>query len=42
VAAETPMPQLPDFAARRKAIWGDRFFTQQEVDDMRAFETGEP
>ena len=42
ISAERPMPPLPDFAARRKAIWGDRFFTQQEVDEMRAFETGEP
>jgi len=25
-----------------KRIWGDRVFTQAEVDEMRAFETGEP
>lgn len=31
-------PVMPDFAARRKAIWGDRMFTQEEVDAMRADE----
>lgn len=36
------LPVLPDFAARRNAIWGDRVFSQQEVEEMRAFETGEP
>jgi len=36
------LPPLPDFAARRKATWGDRIFTQDEVDEMRTFETGEP
>lgn len=38
------MPALkhPDYEARLKKTWGDRFFTQQEVDEMRAFETGEP
>ena len=36
------LPPLPDFKARLKKTWGDRFFTQQEVDEMRAFETGEP
>ncbi len=35
-------PPLPDFAARRRKTWGDRFFTDQEVEEMRAFETGEP
>lgn len=29
---------MPDFEARRKAIWGDRMFTQEEVDAMRAYE----
>jgi antitoxin (DNA-binding transcriptional repressor) of toxin-antitoxin stability system len=28
----------PDFAARRKAIWGERVFTQAEVTAMRADE----
>jgi len=37
-----PLPPLPDFEARLTKTWGDRFFTQQEVDEMRAFETGEP
>lgn len=36
------LPPLPDFKARLKRTWGDRFFTQEEVDEMRAFETGEP
>lgn len=30
--------RMPDFEARRKAIWGDRVFTQEEVDRMRADE----
>ena len=41
-AVAKPMPELPDFKARLKETWGDRFFTQKEVDEMRAFETGEP
>jgi len=41
-AVQKPVLKHPDYAARRKAIWGDRFFTQAEVDEMRAFETGEP
>jgi antitoxin (DNA-binding transcriptional repressor) of toxin-antitoxin stability system len=36
------LPPHPDYEARRKRIWGDRVFTQEEVDEMRAFETGEP
>lgn len=28
----------PDFEARRKAIWGDRVFTEAEEAEMRAFE----
>jgi len=36
------LPPHPDYEARRKRIWGDRVFTQAEVDEMRAFETGEP
>ena len=43
---QTTLPEergpLPDFEAQRKWIWGDRFFTQEEVEEMRAFETGEP
>ena len=26
---------MPDFAARRKAIWGDRVFSEEEVKAMR-------
>jgi hypothetical protein len=36
------MPPLPDFLARAKKTWNGRVFTQEEVDEMRAFETGEP
>jgi len=32
----------PDYEARLKRIWGDRVFTEEEVEEMRAFETGEP
>jgi len=32
----------PDYRARLDRIWGGRVFTQAEVDEMRAFETGEP
>lgn len=35
-------PPLPDFKARRKRIWGGRVFSAKEVEEMRAFETGEP
>ncbi len=38
----TELPPHPNYEARRKHIWGDRIFTQAEVDEMRAFETGEP
>lgn len=31
-------PTKPDFAARRRAIWGDRVFTEAEVASMRADE----
>jgi antitoxin (DNA-binding transcriptional repressor) of toxin-antitoxin stability system len=44
-ATETPaakLPPHPDYEARRKRIWGDRVFTEAEVKEMRAFETGEP
>ena len=30
-----PKPVKPDFAARRKAIWGDRVFTAAQVKRMR-------
>ena len=31
-------PAMPDFAARRRAIWGNRVFTDAEVAAMRADE----
>ena len=31
-------PVKPDFAARRRAIWGDRVFSEGEVAAMRADE----
>ncbi|RYD38615.1 MAG: prevent-host-death protein [Verrucomicrobiaceae bacterium] len=31
-------PAKPDFAARRRAIWGNRVFTEAEVAAMRADE----
>lgn len=30
--------EMPDFAARRKAIWGDRMFSEAEVRAMREAE----
>ena len=30
--------KLPDFAARRRAIWSDRVFSEDEVKAMRAAE----
>ncbi|MFT3989985.1 MAG: hypothetical protein QM680_01115 [Luteolibacter sp.] len=39
ITAESRKPfKMPDFAARRDAIWGDRVFSQEEVDQMRADE----
>lgn len=35
-------PPKVDYRARMKRIWGDRVFSDAEVDEMRAFETGEP
>jgi antitoxin (DNA-binding transcriptional repressor) of toxin-antitoxin stability system len=40
--SEKPLPPLPDFQARARKIFGGRVFSQEEVDEMRAFETGEP
>ena len=34
-------PVKPDFAARRRVIWGDRVFTEAEVEAMRADELEE-
>lgn len=36
--AEKKPFKMPDFAARRNAIWGSRVFSQEEVDEMRAYE----
>lgn len=38
MAAEGKPVQMPDFEARRKATWGDRVFTEEEVAEMRAYE----
>ncbi len=38
---EKPVLKHPDYEARLERIWGDRFFAQAEVDEMRALETGE-
>ena len=35
MGADTNTPKWPDFEARRKAIWGDRVFTDEEVRRMR-------
>jgi antitoxin (DNA-binding transcriptional repressor) of toxin-antitoxin stability system len=40
--ASGKLPPHPDYRARRKRIWGDKVFTREEVEEMRAFETGEP
>lgn len=37
-AEEKPVPPRPDFAARRKATWGDRCFNMEEVRKMDGFE----
>lgn len=41
-AGQTPGKkiELPDFAARRKRIWGDRVFTEAEEQEMRDAEDG--
>ena len=41
-SAKKTRPPLPDFEARRKRIWGNRVFSAKEIEEMRAFETGEP
>ena len=33
-----PRLEKPDFAARRKAIWGDRVFSAEQIAAMRADE----
>ena len=37
-SSDAAQPAKPDFAARRRAIWGDRVFTESEVAAMRADE----
>lgn len=42
-AATVKKVKTPDFAARRKAIWGDRVFSEEEVKAMREAELeGDP
>lgn len=42
-AATVKKVKMPDFAARRKAIWGDRVFSEEEVKAMRDAELeGDP
>jgi antitoxin (DNA-binding transcriptional repressor) of toxin-antitoxin stability system len=36
--AASGRPVKPDFAVRRRAIWGDRVFSEAEVASMRADE----
>ena len=40
-AASKESAALPDYQARLQRIWGDRVFTEVDVNEMRAFETGE-
>lgn len=37
-AKKTGKVKMPDFEARRKAIWGDRVFSEEEVRAMREAE----
>lgn len=37
-SVDSTQPAKPDFAARRRAIWKDRVFTEAEVAAMRADE----
>ena len=41
-AAWKTAPAMPDYRARARRIFGDRVFSAKEVEEMRAFETGEP
>jgi len=40
-AAKAKKIKMPDFEARRRAIWGDRMFTEEEVKAMREDELGD-
>jgi len=37
-ASEAATLERPDFAARRRAIWGDRVFSEAEIAAMKAYE----
>lgn len=37
-AGEAATVGRPDFAARRRAIWGDRVFSEAEIAEMKAYE----
>jgi len=39
--SEAEKPIKVDWAARRKSIWGDRFFSDEEVAEMREAEAGQ-
>ncbi|MCW1925569.1 hypothetical protein OKA05_23625 [Luteolibacter arcticus] len=39
--AEGEKIKIPDFEARRRAIWGDRVFSEEEVKAMREEELGD-
>jgi len=41
-SSEWKQPPMPDYRARARRIFGDRVFSAKEVEEMRAFETGEP
>ena len=38
---EESVPKKIDWAARRKRNWGDRFFTDEEIAEMREAEAGQ-
>lgn len=41
-ARKTTKIPMPDFRARARRIFKGRVFSMKEVEEMRAFETGEP
>ena len=41
VTAKSRKIKTPDFEARRKAIWGDRIFSEEEIQAMREEELGD-
>jgi antitoxin (DNA-binding transcriptional repressor) of toxin-antitoxin stability system len=40
--SKAPKFDVKEHRARLRRIWGDRVFSAAEVEEMRAFETGEP